>query len=108
MPRAQLGIVAFRPHPEAKNSSPYWPLLFGRGPVLNVPREGHTMIDPLNRVERDLKTAEEFFEFAKNGTSPFNRAYKGETLFFCRFLSSIMIGPYTRDNLKSTCIIVPR
>ena len=33
------------------------------------------MIDPLNRVERDLKTAEEFFELAKNGTSPFMRAY---------------------------------
>jgi hypothetical protein len=32
------------------------------------------MIDPLNRVERDLKTAEEFFELAKAG-SPFLKAY---------------------------------
>jgi hypothetical protein len=33
------------------------------------------MIDPLIRVERELKTAEEFFELAKNAASPFVRAY---------------------------------
>ena len=33
------------------------------------------MIRPLNRVERELKTAEEFFELAKNAASPFMRAY---------------------------------
>jgi hypothetical protein len=33
------------------------------------------MIDPLSKVERELKTAEEFFELAKNATSPFMRAY---------------------------------
>jgi hypothetical protein len=33
------------------------------------------MMDPLNRVERELKTAEEFFELAKNAASPFARAY---------------------------------
>jgi hypothetical protein len=33
------------------------------------------MIDPLSKVERELKTAEEFFELAKNAASPFARAY---------------------------------
>jgi hypothetical protein len=33
------------------------------------------MIDPLSRVGRELKGAEEFFELAKNATSPFMRAY---------------------------------
>jgi hypothetical protein len=33
------------------------------------------MIDPLSRVERELKTAEEFFELAKNAGSPFMQAY---------------------------------
>jgi hypothetical protein len=33
------------------------------------------MIDPLSRAERELKTAEEFFELARNATSPFMRAY---------------------------------
>ena len=33
------------------------------------------MIDPLGRVERELKAAEEFFELAKNASSPFMQAY---------------------------------
>jgi hypothetical protein len=33
------------------------------------------MIDPLSKVERELKVAEEFFELAKNASSPFMRAY---------------------------------
>ena len=33
------------------------------------------MIDPLSRVGRELKAAEEFFELAKNANSPFMRAY---------------------------------
>jgi hypothetical protein len=34
------------------------------------------MIDPLLcKVERELKTAEEFFELAKNANSPFMRDY---------------------------------
>jgi hypothetical protein len=43
--------------------------------MLNVLEEGAPMIDPLSRVERELKVAEEFFELAKNATSPFMRAY---------------------------------
>ena len=33
------------------------------------------MIDPSSRVGRELKAAEEFFELAKNSSSPFMRAY---------------------------------
>jgi hypothetical protein len=33
------------------------------------------MIDPSSRVGRELKAAEEFFELAKNASSPFMRAY---------------------------------
>jgi hypothetical protein len=33
------------------------------------------MIDPLSKVGRELKAAEEFFELAKNASSPFMRAY---------------------------------
>jgi hypothetical protein len=33
------------------------------------------MIEPLSRVERELKAAEEFFELAKNASSPFMQAY---------------------------------
>jgi hypothetical protein len=33
------------------------------------------MIDPLSRVGRELKAAEEFFELAKNSSSPFLQAY---------------------------------
>jgi hypothetical protein len=33
------------------------------------------MIDPSSRLERELKAAEEFFELAKDATSPFMRAY---------------------------------
>ena len=33
------------------------------------------MIDPLSKVERELKVAEEFFGLAKNANSPFMRAY---------------------------------
>ena len=33
------------------------------------------MIDPLNRVGRELKAAEEFFELAKDAGSPFMRTY---------------------------------
>jgi hypothetical protein len=33
------------------------------------------MIDPLSKVGRELKAAEEFFELAKNSSSPFMRAY---------------------------------
>jgi hypothetical protein len=33
------------------------------------------MIDPLNRLERELKAAEDFFKLAKNASSPFMRAY---------------------------------
>jgi hypothetical protein len=33
------------------------------------------MIDPLSKVERELKVAEEFFGLAKNASSPFMRAY---------------------------------
>ena len=33
------------------------------------------MIDPLSRVGRELKAAEEFFELAKNASSPFMQAY---------------------------------
>ena len=33
------------------------------------------MIDPLSRVGRELKAAEEFFELAKNANSPFMQAY---------------------------------
>jgi hypothetical protein len=33
------------------------------------------MIDPLSRVGRELKTADDFFKLAKNASSPFMRAY---------------------------------
>jgi hypothetical protein len=33
------------------------------------------MIDPLSKVERELKAAEGFFELAKNASSPFMKAY---------------------------------
>ena len=33
------------------------------------------MIDPLSRVGRELKAAEEFFELAKDAHSPFMREY---------------------------------
>jgi hypothetical protein len=33
------------------------------------------MIDPSSRAGRDLRAAEEFFELAKNASSPFMRAY---------------------------------
>ena len=33
------------------------------------------MIDPSSRVGRELRTAEEFFELAKDADSPFMRAY---------------------------------
>jgi hypothetical protein len=33
------------------------------------------MIDPLSKVGRELKAAEEFFELAKGARSPFMRAY---------------------------------
>jgi hypothetical protein len=33
------------------------------------------VIDPLNRVGRELKAAEEFFELAKDAGSPFMRTY---------------------------------
>ena len=33
------------------------------------------MIDPLSKVGRELKAAEEFFELAKNASSPFMQAY---------------------------------
>jgi hypothetical protein len=33
------------------------------------------MIDPLTKVERELKVAEEFFGLAKNASSPFMQAY---------------------------------
>jgi hypothetical protein len=36
---------------------------------------GAPMIDPLSKVERELKMAEEFFQLAKTATSPFARAY---------------------------------
>jgi hypothetical protein len=35
----------------------------------------HPMIDPLSKVGRELKAAEEFFELAKNASSPFMKAY---------------------------------
>ena len=36
---------------------------------------GAPMIDPSSRVGRELKTAEDFFELAKNASSPFLQAY---------------------------------
>jgi hypothetical protein len=33
------------------------------------------MIDPFSKVGRELKAAEEFFELAKNASSPFVQAY---------------------------------
>jgi hypothetical protein len=33
------------------------------------------MINPLSRVERKLKAAEDFFKLAKNARSPFMKAY---------------------------------
>jgi hypothetical protein len=33
------------------------------------------MIDPSSRLGRELKAAEDFFELAKNASSPFMRAY---------------------------------
>jgi hypothetical protein len=33
------------------------------------------MIDPSSKVERELKAAENFFELAKNASSPFLQAY---------------------------------
>jgi hypothetical protein len=60
--------------------------------VLDVLKEGAPMIDPLSRVGRELKAAEEFFELAKDANSPFMRAY-----YRCvaeRYLS-------TRGELKS-------
>jgi hypothetical protein len=62
-----------------------WQPLFCRGTVLNVPR-GTEMIDPLSRVERELKAAEGFFELAKNASSPFMQAYYRRVA--ARYLSS--------------------
>jgi hypothetical protein len=44
------------------------------------------MIDPLSRAGRELKAAEEFFELAKNASSPFMQAYYRRVAE--RFLSS--------------------
>jgi hypothetical protein len=33
------------------------------------------MIDPSSKAGRELKVAEEFFELARNATTPFMRAY---------------------------------
>jgi hypothetical protein len=51
------------------------PLLFGCGAVLNVSEGGAPMIDPLTKVECELKAAEGFFELAKTAKSPFMQAY---------------------------------
>ena len=37
--------------------------------------EGRTVIDPLSKIGRELKAAEDFFALAKNAGSPFMRAY---------------------------------
>jgi hypothetical protein len=44
------------------------------------------MIDPLSRAGRELKAAEEFFELAKNASSPFMQVYYRRVAE--RFLSS--------------------
>jgi hypothetical protein len=44
-----------------------------RGAVF--PPGGASMIDPSSKVASDLKAAEEFFQLAKNASSPFMRAY---------------------------------
>ena len=49
--------------------------LFGRGTVLKRAQGGCTMIDPLSRLGRELKAAEDFFELAKLASSPFLQAY---------------------------------
>ena len=43
--------------------------------MLNVPKKGALMIDLDSKLGRDLKAAEDFFELAKDASSPFMRAY---------------------------------
>jgi hypothetical protein len=44
--------------------------------MLNTTRNGGApMIDPSNKLGRDLKAAEDVFELAKNADSPFLQAY---------------------------------
>jgi hypothetical protein len=37
--------------------------------------KGRTVVDPLSKIGRELKAAEDFFALAKNASSPFMRAY---------------------------------
>jgi hypothetical protein len=67
--------VAFETHPKKKKlltvtASSLWSRSSAECPQKEAPT-----IDPLIRVERELKTAEEFFQLAKNANSPFMRAY---------------------------------
>jgi hypothetical protein len=43
--------------------------------VLKTAQGGAPMIDPSSKVGRELKAAEDFFELAKNASSPFLQAY---------------------------------
>jgi hypothetical protein len=43
--------------------------------VLKNAHGGAPMIDPSSKVGRELKAAEDFFELAKNASSPFLQAY---------------------------------
>jgi hypothetical protein len=67
--------VACGPHPKAKKTRTPWQPLFGRSTVLKTVHGGAPMIDPSSKVGRELKAAEDFFELAKNASSPFLQAY---------------------------------
>jgi hypothetical protein len=67
--------VACGPHPKAKKTRTPWQPLFGRSTVLKTVHGDAPMIDPSSKVGRELKAAEDFFELAKNASSPFLQAY---------------------------------
>jgi hypothetical protein len=73
-------------HTQPKKAGASWRSLFSRGTTLNDSKRAAPMIDPLSRAGRELKAAEEFFELAKNASSPFMQAYYRRVAE--RFLSS--------------------
>jgi hypothetical protein len=65
--------------------------------------EGRTVIDPLSKIGRELKAAEDFFALAKNASSPFMRAYYQRVAE--RYLSSQgELKPVKRQNDETGAI----
>jgi hypothetical protein len=73
--QARPWACGLRATPKAKKASTPKRPLFGRGTVLKTVPGGTPMIDPSSKLGRELKAAEDFFELAKNASSPFLQAY---------------------------------